>query len=576
MWSALFLTRAIAADNNTWNKKDFIDMTTGDIQTVAANNLTRVSVTNPDVADISDAQNDKITLLAKRAGSTSLFLWDDKGKRSLKVRVVNEDLSALRERIQKLLDEAGVTGVSFEINLDIGKLVLSGDLTKDDRNRLSEVLEPYNDNLLNLVKEEKSEDLIEIDMQIIEINTTLEKNLGIEWGNGTSSASTASNGTPSSVTTGTGLSIPYKENQPTGDKFKDLFKIGNFQRTSSPIEATVNALLQEGKARLISKPRLVVVSGKQASFLVGGEIPIIIPPLMPGGTNVNTSTTYSQYGVNLTVTPTIRKGKVNVVLNVDIRDVDNSSTFSTNSNIAFITRTASTELFMENKQTIVLAGLIKYQDSVTYTEVPFLSKIPLVGGLFRDRNEPADSNTEMVIILTPVVLTEKKISKHQLVMPTPEEREANNEINAKYEKEPLPVWPVPKAVAHPLPVIKVVPDNNLQTVLPEMMAYARMVQMRISNAISYPQDTKGKILTGTVKLKLRILKDGTLDSATVIDSSGNYVLDQDAMQAAKTAAPYDAFTNGMAQKDLIFTVPIVFNKLVSGGKTSAEKVIASY
>jgi TonB family protein len=245
---------------------------------------------------------------------------------------------------------------------------------------------------------------------------------------------------------------------------------------------------------------------------------------------------------------------------------------------------------MDNKQTIVLAGLIKYQDSVTLTGVPFLSKIPIVGMLFRNRNQPADSNTEMVIILTPVVLTEKKIAEKQIVMPTPSERDAYNEMNAKYEHEPLPAWPVvvrPAEVVNPAPAVNPVPegpkpaptvveDNDLQTALPEMTAYARMVQERISNAVIYPSEARAKALSGTVKVKLDILRDGTLSSAEVMKSSGEDILDQEAIQAAKTAAPYDAFTTGMKQKELIFTIPIVYNKLIPGAKASSEKVIASY
>jgi len=577
----------LSADQKVVHVSDIIDMIAGDIQTVPVNNLTRVSVTNPDVADISDAQSDKITLLAKKAGTTAMFLWDDHGKRSIKIRVVNEDLKALSDRIQKLMNEANITGITMEANPDIGKLVLEGSLTKEDKNRLEDVLEPYSDNLLNLIKEEKSEDLIEVDMQVVEISTTLEKNLGILWGN---SGNNGTNATPANGTTLSSLSsssgtvqLGYQENMPTtGDSFKDLFRIGNFQR-QTPLEATVNALVQEGKARLISKPRLVVVSGKQASFLVGGEIPIQNTTTSASGGSQTSSTTYSQYGVNMTVTPTIRKGKIDVLLNVDIRDVDNSSSFSTNSSIAFITRTATTELLMDNKQTIAMAGFIKYQDSVTLTEVPFLSKIPILGGLFRDRNEPADNSTEMVIILTPVVLTDKKIAQEQVVMPTPKENEIDDEFNKKYEHEPLPTWPAPSADTNP-PIVTpihsspatVLADNDLQTVLPAMTAYARMIQEKISKAISYPPAALSKSLQGTVKLKLHILKDGTLDSEQVMRSSGSDILDQDALQAAKTAAPYDAFTMGMNQDDLILTVPIVFNKLMSGGKTPAEKVIAAY
>ena len=109
-----------------------------------------------------------------------------------------------------------------------------------------------------------------------------------------------------------------------------------------------------------------------------------------------------------------------------------------------------------------------------------------------------------------------------------------------------------------------------------MTAYARMVQEKISRAITYPQADRETALGGTVKLKLHILKNGSLDSEEVMESSGTSILDHDAMKAAKTAAPYDAFTKGIDQEDLIFTIPIVYNKLMSQEQAPAEKVIASY
>jgi len=560
--SGLLLPR-LSADENTSQVSDVIDMITGDIETVPVNNLTRVSVTNPEIADISDAQSGKVSLLAKKAGETVLFLWDADGKRNVKVRVVNENLSAVKARVQKVLEEANITGLSLEENFDIGKVVISGEAPKEDKGRMDFVLQSESENVLNLVKEEKSQALIQVDMQVVEISTSLVKNLGILWGT-TSTGSTTNSGQ---------VNLNYNETIPSSHgRIGDYFKIGKVYRTS-PLEVTVNALIQEGKARLISKPRLVVVSGKQASFLVGGEIPILTTTTNTTGSTLTQNTTYTQYGVNMTVTPTIHKDKIDVLLNVDIRDIDAANSTPTGGT-AFITRTAQTDLLMDNKQTIALAGLIKYTDSEQLTAVPFLSKIPIVGALFRNRKTPSPyGNTEMVIILTPTVMTDKKFANNQLVMPTPGERQSYKEIDSKYEHEPLPSsWP-PHALAKTT-------TQNSSAVLPVMTAYARMVQEKISRAISYPNAAVGGggiALAGTVKLKLRILKDGSLDSAEVMESSGNNILDQDAMQAAKTAAPFDAFTTGMDREDMIFTIPIVYNKLISGGaQAPAGEVIASY
>ena len=133
-------------------------------------------------------------------------------------------------------------------------LFRSGALPKDDKNRLENILQPYSDNLLNLVKEEKNEDLIQVDMQIVEINTSFEKDLGVLWGN---PLLTTSTGSGSSTTPGL---LTETENLPSTNgngKIGDFFKIGSFSR--SGLQATVNAFIQEGKARLISKPRLVEI-----------------------------------------------------------------------------------------------------------------------------------------------------------------------------------------------------------------------------------------------------------------------------------------------------------------------------
>ncbi|MDE2028054.1 MAG: pilus assembly protein N-terminal domain-containing protein, partial [Candidatus Omnitrophica bacterium] len=106
--TAFYLPPLSADENFTMDSSttgDVVDMVSGDIQSVPANGLIRVSVTNPEVADISDVTDDKVSLIAKRAGSTVLFIWDAAGKRSVKVRVAAEDLNALKERVQKLLEE---------------------------------------------------------------------------------------------------------------------------------------------------------------------------------------------------------------------------------------------------------------------------------------------------------------------------------------------------------------------------------------------------------------------------------------------------------------------------------------
>jgi TonB family protein len=159
-------------------------------------------------------------------------------------------------------------------------------------------------------------------------------------------------------------------------------------------------------------------------------------------------------------------------------------------------------------------------------------------------------------------LTEKKFADKQTVMPTKDVRRSYNAINSKYEEEPIrSAWPADEK-STPVPPLSVRPEDNVAAT----SEYARMIQQKISSAIIYPSAAFGSELAGTVKLKLRVLKDGSLASEEMTESSGYDILDQDALQAAKTAAPYGAFSAAMGQDDMVFTVPIVYNRATMPAK----------
>ena len=132
-----------------------IDVVTGDIYIIDTKNLKRVSITNPDIADISDAKPEKVFIVGKKPGQTVISVWDDGGKRTYSVRVASENLDALKKQIEKTLEKSGIKGVSLDKNSYQGKLEVSGTLSKDDRDTFGKLMEPFSDKMINLVKEER-------------------------------------------------------------------------------------------------------------------------------------------------------------------------------------------------------------------------------------------------------------------------------------------------------------------------------------------------------------------------------------------------------------------------------------
>jgi pilus assembly protein CpaC len=503
---------------------DEVHMVKGEVVTLTVYALTRLSITDPTVADIVNADDKEITIVGNDIGQTELFVWDEHGKRSIKIFVLVRDLKITKARIDKLVKAADIgKDVFVEINEKEGKVVISGQVLEKDRDQLEKLLQPFQDDILNLIKDREETDLVQVDIQVSELSTTLSKSLGFDWSTGTGST----------------FSPVYTETLPALDgSIGDFFKIGDFERTNN-ILATVSALLEEGKGRILSKPRLVVVSGEEASFLVGGEIPI--RTTTSTGTSTQENVSFKEYGIGMTITPTIkRENKIDTQLNIEISDVDAAN--AVGEDVAFVTRTAQTRLYLDNGQTIVLAGLIKKNESENIRKVPFVGDIPVVGLLFRKKSTPAaNSETEVVISLTPHILTDRKAELAK-------ERAKENQEN-EMAKDPSVIED--KSSSKAIPYYSGVPR--------EMIGYVQAVQERISQAIVYPQEAKTQGWEGTVKLGMLILRDGTLAFSLIKESSGYEVFDEAALATAKNSAPYAIFPADTNLQEINVTIPIVYS-----------------
>jgi len=531
--------------------QEVLNMIRGDIESIKVYSLIRVSVSDPDVADIASVESDQVSMLAKQPGQTSLFLWDQYGKRTILIRVSDENLTALKNRLEKLLKGAGLgKGLTLEASEAEGKVVISGELPADKREKLDVVINPFQLSVLNLVQEELMEDLVQVDVEIAEVSASLSKTLGIDWTS----------------------ALTYKEEAGTfvSEVERDIFKVGPLSRTTQ-ILATVRALITEGKGRVLSKPKLVVVSGKEASFLVGGEIPITTTTTSAGG-NVTQNVQFKNFGVSLTITPTIKKNdRVDVMMSIEVSDVDKAN--AVGENVAFSTRTAQTQLLLDDGQTVVLAGLIKHNEGETVSKVPFLGDIPLLGAAFRWRRNPtANTDTELVITLTPTILRQKKAQEQETASkegesPFPEE------ISSK-------ISPKATGMDSSLPSASIAPKENPPQKQADLAsgpsdlaseesaedqdeligAYVRSLQERIAKAIAYPFEATGKGWEGTVKLTLHLLKDGSLADTKVKESSGYTIFDKDALNTVKLLAPYQPFPSKLDLAELMVTAPIVYSQ----------------
>jgi type II secretory pathway component GspD/PulD (secretin) len=169
--------------------------------------------------------------------------------------------------------------------------------------------------------------------------------------------------------------------------------VTSFLRNSLAVNATINALVTKGEARILARPSISSLNNVPASLLVGEQYPIVYFDARTGTQQVQ----FVNVGVNLSVTPTIgADGAITTDLETDYSQVT-----GTIANFPIVTtRKAQSTLRVSDGETIVIAGLFSDVDRSTMTKVPFLGDIPFIGEVFRNRMRDR-SKDEVVFLITP-------------------------------------------------------------------------------------------------------------------------------------------------------------------------------
>ena len=165
---------------------------------------------------------------------------------------------------------------------------------------------------------------------------------------------------------------------------------------------TLDLILRNGSARILSSPNLVTMPGAEAKFLVGGEIPYIVPSGL-GTVNVQ----WKQYGVQLDLTPTILPdGSIETKITPEVSDLDfaNGITVLGYTEPALRTSRITTDIVSKPGESIVMAGLLRRQEIRNIDKIPGLSALPILGKLFQSTSYQK-SDSDVVFVMTPEVIT---------------------------------------------------------------------------------------------------------------------------------------------------------------------------
>jgi type IV pilus assembly protein PilQ len=265
-----------------------------------------------------------------------------------------------------------------------------------------------------------------IEARIVEANTNFTRELGVQWGglrttqsgnllttlHGGATKQNSMDTVAQALTGGIGLSGgPFAVNLPAsvgpghGGSFGITF--GNLSDTLR-LDLQLSALEDSGKGKILSTPRILTLDNKEAKISSGTEILVPTTTIVTAGASTGGGSAAGQTGVTtinakleLSVTPHVTpNGEIVLHVVADKKDPDYSRAVLGIPPLT--TRTAETDLLAKNGETVVIGGIYTKSEQVAESGVPLLSRIPILGWLFKTR-ATVESQNELLIFITPTI-----------------------------------------------------------------------------------------------------------------------------------------------------------------------------
>jgi len=377
--------------------------------------ITRVSLTSADIADALVTSNSQLLVHGKTPGTISMFVWSRAGGVQRYEISVQRDVARVAEQIHTLFPKETIAVESNGRNI-----VLAGTVpTKEIADRAVDVAAGFVD---------KRDEVVSL-LQVAPVaGVTNQVMLRVRFAEVSRSALTAAGVSFFTSPTGVRNTIGRVTTQQfPAPGFEDLKYGKDSADFGAPVKSAdgkfsfsdflnlflfsekydlglmIKALQARGLFQSLAEPNLVAESGKEASFLAGGEFPV---PVWQGGTTGGISVTFKEFGIRLNFTPTVVEGdRVHLKVRPEVSTLDftNAVVLQGFRIPALSTRRTETELELRNGQTFAIAGLLNNTLNSTLQKIPGIGDIPILGQLFRSKAAQRD-RTELGVMITPEIL----------------------------------------------------------------------------------------------------------------------------------------------------------------------------
>ncbi|RKE78142.1 type II and III secretion system protein family protein [Rhizobium wuzhouense] len=386
-----------------------------------------ILVADPSMADAVTRSSRRIYLFGKTVGQTNIFIFGDNGQEIVSLDIeIERDIAGLEANLRRFIPESDI-----KVEIVSDNIVLTGSVrTPQDAARAQSLAKAFlqggeattrnttasssqeggdvaiyaeerqQSQIVNLLQIE-GEDQVTLKVTVAEVSRQVLKQLGFSG-----SISDGANGISYANPSNLGNAI-----DPTGTA-KISSTIGNVG-----ISAYVNAMEQAGVMRTLAEPSLTAISGEPAKFYVGGEYRLAAAQEInvddKGQATLSRTTDTVDYGIALNFRPVVlAPGRISLKIETNVSEPTwegNVVTGNTAPSIPGSTymsirkREASTTVELPSGGSIVIAGLVQDNIRQAMSGLPGISKVPILGALFRSKDFQRNE-TELVIIATPYLV----------------------------------------------------------------------------------------------------------------------------------------------------------------------------
>jgi pilus assembly protein CpaC len=355
----------------------------------------RLSVAQPEIADVNPLGPTTILVTGKKVGSTQVIVWDDQDRSQVMDVLVGFDLADLQDQLKKSFPAARIEAATTGNNVLLKGRVPNLQVAEQARVLAS----GYSDKVMDFMEVSGGQQVM-LKVRFAEVSKAATTSLGFSGFLTDGTADFGSINGPGGDPIG---GVVNRDPDTTIDPGVTIF--GRGELGSVAFEYFLSALRQNNLLRVLAEPNLVTMSGQKASFLAGGEFPIPVP--QDGGDGGTTITIeYKEFGVRLNFVPVVLgDGRIRLEVAPEVSELDftNAVFFNGFRIPALTTRNVRTTVELSEGQTLAIAGLLNNRVTANKEAVPLLGDIPVLGALFRStRYERRE--TELVVLVSPVLV----------------------------------------------------------------------------------------------------------------------------------------------------------------------------